>query len=270
MIGEPKADHAADMSQSVAGGVPGLIDEAETSVPHPSDLRQIHLAERLAQLVPIAILTTRSESFANLHASLAQGGIGIGIESYPSVESGTHALTETLDSSAMLQQCIPTIVMLMPENQLHAHTLMIPETSEGPNIAMLTQNRLGAMEDQCHLHLALGRKDGVESHDIQSPTLTQKMIITVPNLELPELEWVLLLLPVDDAHGPKHETVEGEILLDPQIEVGLQPHRRIVAALLPDVAAPCPLAPSHAMHGGRILWSRLVPVLLSQLALKLR
>lgn len=270
MIGEPKAVHAADMSQSVAGGVPGPIDEAETSVPHPSDLRQIHLAERLAQLVPIAILTTLSENFANLHASLAQGGNGNGNGSYPSVESGTHALTETLDSSAMLHQCIPTIAMHMPESPLHAHTLMILETSEGPSIAILTQNRLGAMEDQCHRLLVPGHKDGAESHDIQSPTLTQKMIITVPNLELPELEWVLLLLPVDDAHGPRHETVVGEILLDPQIEVGLQPHRRIAAALLPDVAAPCPPAPSHAMHGGRIPWSRLVPVLHSQPALKLR
>ncbi|KAF5229496.1 hypothetical protein FANTH_14172 [Fusarium anthophilum] len=87
---------------------------------------------------------------------------------------------------------------------------------------MPTRNRLGAMKDQCHHHLALGRKDGVESHDIQTPTLTWNMIITVPNLELPELERVLLLLPVDDAHGLKHETAVGEILLDLQIEVGLQ------------------------------------------------
>jgi hypothetical protein len=247
------------MSRNVAGGVPGLIDEAETSAPHPSDLRQIHLAERLAQLVPIAILATPSEIFAHLHASLAQGGIGIGIGSYPSVGSGTHALTETLDSSAMPHQCILMIAMLMPENQLHAHTLMILETNEGPS-----------MEDQCHRHLALDRKDGVESHDIQTPTLTRKMIITAPKLELPELERVLLLLPVDDGHGLKQETAVGEMLLDPQIEVGLLPHRRIAAALLPGVAAPCPLAPSHALHGGRTPWSRLVPVLRSQLVLKLR
>jgi len=42
------------------------------------------------------------------------------------------------------------------------------------------------------------------------------------------------------------------------------------AAVLLDVAAPCLLAPSHALHGGRTPWSRLVPVLLSQLVLKLR
>lgn len=270
MIGEQKAVPVADMSRSVVDGVPGLIDEAETSALHPSDPRQIHLAERLAQLVPIAMLIPPSENFANLHASLAQGGIGIGNGSYPSVENGTHDLTDTLDSSAMLHQCILTIVMHMPGNQLHAHTPMILETNDGPSTAMLSRNRLGAMEDQCHRHLDLSRKDGVESHDIQTPTLTRRMIITVPNLELPELERVPLLLPVDDAHGLKQETVVGEILLDLQIEVGLRPHRRIAAAVLPDVAAPCLLAPSHALHGGRTPWSRLVPVLLSQLVLKLR